>query len=166
MTTRRARIAVPADPAAVAFARDRVIAQVRGWGVPLDGETSEAVKLVASELITNAVVHSAGLPVAGLYYDQEAGRLLLVVHDSNPELPHRIDATADDVGGRGLALVAALATEHGWEPTDRGKKVWAAFDVAVPSRPTLAAPLRRRLQAVTPWAHMPGGRPLARAADM
>jgi hypothetical protein len=52
--TRRARILVSGGPSAVAFARDRVLTHVRAWGVPLDEELRDSVKLVASELITNA----------------------------------------------------------------------------------------------------------------
>ncbi|MCX4587166.1 ATP-binding protein [Streptomyces sp. NBC_01481] len=125
--TRRARIVVPGDPSAVAFARARVITHVRTWGVPLDEELRESVKLVASELITNAVVHGGGFATVGLYYAD--GRLLLVVHDGNADEPRRECATGDDEAGRGLALVELLAARNGWEPTANGKKVWAEFDV-------------------------------------
>jgi anti-sigma regulatory factor (Ser/Thr protein kinase) len=128
--TRRARILVPSEPSAVAFARDRVITQVRAWGVPLDADTRDAVRLVASELITNAVVHSGGLATVGLYLNE--GRLLLVVHDGNRGEPQRRHATRDDEQGRGLALVEFLATRNGWEPTAGGKKVWAEFEVPFP----------------------------------
>lgn len=166
MPTRRASIAVPGAPSAVAFARDRVLTQVRGWGVPLTMEKREALKLVASELITNAVVHSEGMAMVGLYYDQGEGRLLLVVHDSNPEPPQSVDATAEDEGGRGLTLVEALAAEHDWEATTRGKKVWAAFEVSAPSPPARAALLRRRLRALTPRSYAPGIRPLPAVAGL
>lgn len=69
--TRRARILVPGDPSAVGFARDRVLIQVRAWGVPLDEQLRDAVRLVASELITNAVVHGAGLTTVGLYLNED-----------------------------------------------------------------------------------------------
>lgn len=122
---RRARILVPCEPSAVAFARDRVLIQVRAWGVPLDEELRDAVRLVASELIANAVVHSGGLATVGLYLND--GRLLLVVHDGNQAEPQRQCATGEDEDGRGLALVEFLATRNGWEPTARGKKVWAGY---------------------------------------
>lgn len=149
--TRRARIAVPGNPSAVAFARDRVLTLVRAWGVPLDEEKREAVKLVASELITNAVVHGGGLATVGPYLDDD--RLLLVVHDGNPAEPQRQYATGDDEHGRGLALVGLLAARNGWEPTDRGKKVWAEFDVPVPSTAFRAEILRRRMRATGPRAY-------------
>lgn len=47
--TRRARFAVPGDPSAVAFARDRVITQIRAWGVRLGEEQQDAVRLVTSD---------------------------------------------------------------------------------------------------------------------
>lgn len=141
--TRRARILVPADPSAVAFARKRVLTHVRAWGVPLDKDKREAVQLVSSELITNAVVHGGGFTTVGLYYDD--GCLLLVVHDGNPEPPERQCATVDDEEGRGLALVEFLATRSGWEPTDKGKKVWAEFEVPAPASAARAALLQRRM---------------------
>lgn len=128
--TRRTRILVPGDPSAVAFARDRVLTYVRAWGVPLNEEMREGVRLVASELITNAVVHGGGLATVGLYYDD--GRLLLVVHDGNPAEPRREYTTGDDEAGRGLAMVEFLATRNGWDPTTRGKKVWAECALEAP----------------------------------
>lgn len=134
MTTRRARIAVAGDPSAVSYARDRILMQAVEWGVPIEGDMRDAVELVASELITNAVVHSEGMVMVGLYYHPEEGRLLLVVHDGKSEPPRRQHATPDDESGRGLALVDALASRNGWEPTERGKKVWAEFDLPLHAR--------------------------------
>ncbi|MBQ0986549.1 ATP-binding protein [Streptomyces sp. F63] len=129
--TRRARFAVPGDPSAVAFARDRVITQIRAWGVRLGEGQQDAVRLVTSELITNAVVHAGGFITVGLHLSE--GRLLLVVYDGNPEPPKRLTTTEDDEGGRGLALVGLLAARHGWEPTRHGKRVWAEFAVPAPN---------------------------------
>lgn len=145
--TRRARILVPGDPSAVAFARDRVITQVRAWGVPLDAELRYAVKLVTSELITNAVVHAEGLITVGLYLNEEW--LLLVVHDSDSRAPQQQKATAEDEGGRGLALVESFAARNGWEPTADGKKVWAEFEVPPSPPATRAEQVRRRVRSAT-----------------
>lgn len=123
--TRRARIAVGGDPSAVASVRHRVVAQVEAWGIQLGDEQKEAIKLVASELITNAVVHAGGVATVGLHLDDE--RLILVVHDRNPEPPRRQVTADDDEGGRGLVLVGFLAERNGWEPTGNGKRVWAEF---------------------------------------
>ncbi|MFC4610090.1 ATP-binding protein [Streptomyces maoxianensis] len=149
--TRRARILVPGDPSAVVLARDRVLTQVRAWGVPLDEELRDAVRLVASELITNAVVHGGGFTTVGLYLSED--RLLLVVHDGNSEPPQLQHATVDDEAGRGLALVDFFATRHGWKPTTNGKRVWAEFEVPVPSPATHHEVLRRRMREAVPRAY-------------
>ena len=148
--TRRARIAVSGDPSAVAFARDRVTTQIQAWGVQLGEENLNAVKLVASELITNAVVHAGGFITIGLYFDED--RLLLVVHDSSPEPPSRQITTEDDEGGRGLVLVEFLSARHGWEPTSHGKKVWAEFVVPVSVPAARGGLLHQRLRAAAPQA--------------
>ncbi|WP_367041359.1 ATP-binding protein [Streptomyces sp. Je 1-332] len=149
MTTRRTRVAVAGDPSAVAYARDRILMQAIEWDVPIEGDMRDAVELVASELVTNAVVHSEGMVMVGLYYHPEEGRLLLVVHDGKSEPPRRQHATADDESGRGLALVDSFASRNGWELTERGKKVWAEFDVSVHAQEAgRTDPLGPRLQAV------------------
>ncbi|MGI5403027.1 ATP-binding protein [Streptomyces sp. CA-135486] len=150
--TRHARIVVPGDASAVAFARERVLTHVRAWGVPLAEELREGVRLVASELITNAVVHGGGFATVGLYYDD--GRLLLVVHDGDSGEPRRGCAAADEEAGRGLALVEFLAARNGWEPTARGKKVWAEFDVPTPTPIARSEPLRRRTKTAAQRAYV------------
>ncbi|MFI6689390.1 ATP-binding protein [Streptomyces sp. NPDC050485] len=152
MTSRRTRIAVPGDPSAVAFARDRVVAQVGAWGVGLDNDRQDAVRLVISELITNAVVHVGGMVSVGLYLDDE--RLLLVVHDHSQDLPTLQHPDDEQETGRGLALVAEFADEIGWEPTDTGKKVWAKFEVPPLAKTSLSERLRRRWRAVGHRPHL------------
>ncbi|MES4901440.1 MULTISPECIES: ATP-binding protein [unclassified Streptomyces] len=151
MPTRRTLLVLPAEPAITAFARDRILTEAVGWGVPLDDEQREAVKLVVSELVTNAVVHGRGLVTVGLFYESYERRLLLAVYDGNPDAPKRREAEADDEHGRGLALVGHLASRHGWEPTEAGKKVWVEFDV--PIRRTAKGHgllLRRHLSPLAP----------------
>ncbi|WP_406731338.1 ATP-binding protein [Streptomyces sp. NBC_01794] len=150
--TRRARILVPGDPSAVAFARNRVITQVRAWDAPLDEEKRYAVGLVVSELVTNAIAHAEGLISVGLYLNEE--RLLLVVHDGHPTRPRRRRPTTNDETGRGLALVAHLATRTGWDPTPNGKKVWAEFDVLTPPPTVRGETLRRRMKAAMPRTYI------------
>ncbi|MEV6589347.1 ATP-binding protein [Streptomyces acidicola] len=80
-------------------------------------------------------------------------RLLLDVHDCNPEPPRRQVTTEDDEGGRGLALVEFLAARHGWQPTNMGKKVWAEFDVPAPSPAVDGRILSKRMRVLTPHAN-------------
>ncbi|MFD9794075.1 ATP-binding protein [Streptomyces sp. NPDC059070] len=129
MNSRHARFATPAAPQSVAFARDRILIQLDAWGLTLEQNTREAIKLVASELITNAVVHAEGPITLGLYLDE--ARLLLVVHDSSRTLPAPPDScdSTEVESGRGLLLVNVFADRWGSDLTPGGKKVWAAFDV-------------------------------------
>lgn len=55
-------------------ARRQIIDKVRAWGVPLDEETADAIRLVASGLITNAVVDGAG-PITVTLFNRP-GRLV------------------------------------------------------------------------------------------
>ncbi|MFF3765727.1 ATP-binding protein [Streptomyces sp. NPDC001922] len=122
-----ARFLVTGVPCAVAPARHRILDTARRW-IQLTPELADAVELVTSELLTNAVVHAGGLISVGLF--AEHGRLLVEVFDGCPAGPRPRAATGVDETGRGLELVALLSAQCGWEPTPRGKKVWAEFAVA------------------------------------
>ncbi|MGW0763997.1 ATP-binding protein [Streptomyces sp. NPDC002676] len=126
----------------VPLARRKVVDKVRTWGVPLDDETADVIRLVASELITNAVVHGEGAVTVALYH--RPGRVVIDVLDDNPSAPTTSCAQADDESGRGLALVRCLASRCAWEPSGRGKHVWA--EIALPiTAPAIRAALLRRL---------------------
>jgi hypothetical protein len=128
----------------VPLARRHIIETVHAWGVPLDEETVEAVRLVASELITNAVVHGAGPITVALYHS--TGRLVIDVLDGSTAAPRADGGGADAESGRGLSLVGLLALSWAWEPTDRGKRVWA--ELALPAPVSAArADVPRRLPA-------------------
>ncbi|GHB80979.1 hypothetical protein GCM10010397_59790 [Streptomyces spinoverrucosus] len=113
--------------------------------MPLDDETADAIRLVASELITNAVVHGEGLVTVALYH--RPGRLVIDVLDENPAAPQVSCALADDESGRGLVLVELLASRCAWEPVGQGKRVWA--EIALPKAATaIRAAVLRRLFAL------------------
>jgi anti-sigma regulatory factor (Ser/Thr protein kinase) len=131
----------------VPLARRVVVDKVRTWGVPLDEETVDAIRLVASELITNAVVHGEGPVTVALYH--RPGRLVIDVLDGNPSAPQMGCAQADDESGRGLALVGLLAARCAWEPSGHGKRVWA--EIVLPTAtPAIRAAVLRRLFALRP----------------
>jgi len=54
MPTLVTRIVLAGTEEKVSPARRSVVEKVRAWGVPLEDETADAIRLVASELITNA----------------------------------------------------------------------------------------------------------------
>lgn len=110
-------------PASVARIR-RFAAQAARRSAPaVDADT---VALLVSEVATNALVHGDG-KVRVRVRPTERG-LRVEVHDDNPALPARRQATPLDEGGRGIALVEALSSGWGAERTDDGKTVW--FEVS------------------------------------
>ncbi|WP_234371707.1 MULTISPECIES: ATP-binding protein [unclassified Streptomyces] len=144
MRTLVARFVLAGTYGEVSPARHKVVDQVRAWGVPLDDETADGIRLVASELITNAVVHGEGPVTVALFHCP--GRLVIEVLDVSPVIPQPNFAGADDESGRGLLLVDALAARTGWESSDCGKRVWA--DLALPKpAPSVRADVLRRFFA-------------------
>ncbi|MEV6551711.1 ATP-binding protein [Streptomyces sp. NPDC051597] len=147
LMARRARMLVPQTPSAVARVRNQTMTYIRSWGGPLSDERQEAVKLVVSELVTNAIVHAGGRATVGLYYDDCC--LLVVVRDNSSTQPRRAEASAEAESGRGLVLVNALAERNGWAHTQAGKKVWAEFETSGPRAATgLSVVRRRRVHAI------------------
>ncbi|MEU6403699.1 ATP-binding protein [Streptomyces sp. NPDC046985] len=124
------RIVLAGTESEVPLARRDIVERVRAWGVPLDEETVDAIRLVASELIANAVIHGAGPITVALYHS--TGRLVIDVLDGSTAAPRAANGGADAESGRGLSLVGLLALSWAWEPTDRGKRVWAELALPAP----------------------------------
>jgi len=125
-------LALGALPTAVPCARLHVRNVMYEWDLAAVAET---VELVASELVTNAVLASiglnehpasTGLPAVHLRLSSDRIRVLVEVWDSNPRLPSPKMAGLDEEGGRGLMLVEALCERWGWYVPDGsgGKVVW------------------------------------------
>lgn len=87
-------------------------------------EVSDAVQ-VSDELVSNACRHARSPRTCRLLVD-EHDRFRIEVHDSSPA-PARI-RRPDHTGGRGLLLVAQLATRWGTDWRAGGKTVWAELD--------------------------------------
>ena len=88
----------------------------------------EDVRLVVSELATNAVLHAR--MTWKLSLSRSDGHVLLTVEDRSafPLVP--VQPEIWDTGGRGLLIVAALTQEWGVDTsTTDEKSVWAAFAV-------------------------------------
>lgn len=108
----------------------RARALFRSWAeeLRLPGETVETAALLLSELMTNAVRHGrvAGREVAARCRVVDAKTLRVEVSDACNALPVVREAGSDDESGRGLALVAALASAWDAEPRPYGigKTVW------------------------------------------
>lgn len=116
-------LSVPSVPASVARIRRFAVSAVADHG--LDA-FEDVVRLLVSEVATNALVHGTGdvvvrvLPVgAGVRVE---------VLDGSPQMPRPRAAGPDAEGGRGLGLVAMLAASWGAYREGAGKVVWFELD--------------------------------------
>ncbi|HET6877176.1 MAG TPA: ATP-binding protein [Jatrophihabitans sp.] len=124
------------DPGGAAKVRREIAEDLRRHRLTPD--SIDDVVLVASELVTNAVLHArdglTGLDVAWDVIDDHSSSAVVVrVNDTSSTPPLRRQAGPQATGGRGLAIVAAIAEDWGVRPQSSGKQVWAR----VPVRRTL-----------------------------
>ncbi|MEU6914731.1 ATP-binding protein [Streptomyces olindensis] len=113
------------------------------WGIPYDSYRHDAIVLVIAELASNAVAHGH-VPGRGFHL-----RLQVIAHTQTVRVevtdtrveraPPRTDALrapgAEDTGGRGLLLVAGLASRWDWRLRSDGgpgNTVWAECALAIP----------------------------------
>ncbi|MFF5173358.1 ATP-binding protein [Micromonospora sp. NPDC000089] len=120
---RRAHICLPADRQSPAAARRLVAGHCAEWGV---AAVADRAMVVASELVSNAVQH-AGSEI-DMTVTARAGSLRISVRDRVSDSPRPGAPAPISEGGRGLPIVAALATEWGYFAFGDGKTVWADLD--------------------------------------
>jgi anti-sigma regulatory factor (Ser/Thr protein kinase) len=136
VTKLRARFA--AEPASVPGARRFVSDGLRSWGMT---HLVDDIALCVTELGANAALHGAAAFMSVTLATKE-GRVRVSVEDDG-EVPGSVVVPRADYSlgvepgpgvladepttGRGLAIVAALASQWGVDATAGGKKVWAEF---------------------------------------
>ncbi|WP_225839490.1 ATP-binding protein [Streptomyces sp. NK08204] len=141
-----ASVILPSDPASVRAARSYVVDTLVEWGLPSDSDVAHTVRLIVSELATNAVQHTFGQSptfTVDLALDRDE-RLRIGVTDSHPRLPKRLPAAVQQDNGRGLVIIRWLTAECGGKlrvrPTRAGgKTVSIELPWAVPAEPATAA---------------------------
>lgn len=124
-------LTLPSAPVSVAEARRYVMDVLAEWGLPDGTETADSVRLIVSELATNAVQHTFGQSPAftvDVRLDRDE-RLWIGVTDDHPRWPKRLPAAVQQDNGRGMVIVRLLTAESGGqvtvEPTAAGgKTVW------------------------------------------
>ncbi|MEU8514757.1 ATP-binding protein [Kitasatospora sp. NPDC048722] len=152
----------PRHPRTPGRVRVELLRQAFDWRVPDDA--TEVAMLILNELVTNACHHARGPRdrLIGVRLLLPALTLLRVeVSDASSELPVRRRPAPDDESGRGLELVAALATSWGADPSGEGyigKTVWFELTLPSPANPPVldsafamdTAPARALPDAETP----------------
>ena len=113
-------LTLPAEPASVAEARAKVCDALEPH---LANGASETLKLLVSELMTNAIKHGDGKQPVELYVHWNAEvRIEISDHGDGFSPAPRVGAL-DEPGGFGLFLVGQLADRWGVETSD-GTTVW------------------------------------------
>ncbi|MGW7301702.1 ATP-binding SpoIIE family protein phosphatase [Streptomyces sp. NPDC054829] len=111
---------VEAAPRARAFASG----VLTSWRFPAD--LHDLGVLAASELVANSLQH--GTPPMRLRLRRTDRRLIVEVTDGDDHLPRRRRAEPADESGRGIAIVATIASSWGSRRTPGGgKAVWCEF---------------------------------------
>jgi anti-sigma regulatory factor (Ser/Thr protein kinase) len=122
VTRKRWELPFMAEPEEVAGLRRIMRLHLNHWGLlgPI-----EAAQLCVSELVANVIRHvGAGTPTT-LAVSMKGTYLRLEVQDPDARaLPTLLSALPDEVVGRGLALVDAVADRWGVIPTASGKTTW------------------------------------------
>ncbi|MFI1534020.1 ATP-binding SpoIIE family protein phosphatase [Streptomyces anandii] len=119
---------VEAAPRARAFASG----VLTSWRFPAD--LHDLGVLAASELVANSLQH--GTPPMRLRLRRTDRRLIVEVTDGDDHLPRRRRAEPGDESGRGIAIVATIASNWGSRRTPGGgKAVWCEFTLPPAAQP-------------------------------
>ncbi|MFD3416026.1 SpoIIE family protein phosphatase [Streptomyces cyaneofuscatus] len=111
---------IEATPRARSFATG----VLTSWRFP--AELRDLGVLAASELVANSLQH--GTPPMRLGLRRTDRRLIIEVTDGDDHLPRRRQAEPADEAGRGIEIIASIATSWGSRRTPGGgKAVWCEF---------------------------------------
>ncbi|WP_461297510.1 ATP-binding protein [Streptomyces harbinensis] len=119
-------LGLPDRPESVRSARDFTRSTLGFWRL---GEQYDAVSLVVSELVTNALRY--GRPAVELELTRGSHRLVCAVRDASPRAPRLGEPDENAESGRGLQLVECFSDGWGWRHRTEsgGKVVWAVFRI-------------------------------------
>jgi len=129
-TPRRATFLLHRDPTRLHDLRGVLGRLVSSWRLE-ECVDDGVLALLTTELATNAIVHTEMAATATITY---FGPFVRVdVHDGSARLAERRDFNRCDIGGRGMALVEAMAADWGSVVTPSGKRTWFDLKVGQPS---------------------------------
>jgi anti-sigma regulatory factor (Ser/Thr protein kinase) len=130
-------VELESDPTMVLAARQFVRDRLTAWEAT---EHLDDAVLVASELVTNAILHArTQLTLRVEVLDTPppgSSRVRVEVFDQNPRLPSLSPTVPEATSGRGLSLVSVLASGWGMENRGEGKVVWAEVGGESPAAET------------------------------
>ena len=132
------------NPSSARLARAFVRGAAESWNS--DPEAVSNLTWLTSEVVSNAILHAGG--GVELRVDRRGPRVRVEVDDQSSDLPERRSYGPESATGRGLEVVAALASAWGVDALPKGKTVWfetggerRSKSVSAPA-PAIAAQLR------------------------
>ncbi|MFF4753196.1 ATP-binding protein [Streptomyces sp. NPDC002514] len=123
-------LTMPTEPSAVRTARETAEQALVEWGISLRHPVVDPALLILSELVTNAVRHTAVLsPQVTVVYAASPDRLTFAVHDRHPYRPALYEAvTRAGTGGLATVMELVLALDGTAvvraDADGHGKAVW------------------------------------------
>ena len=127
---RQAAATLPGAPESVATARRFVRITAAMWR--LSGDNLADAELCMSELVGNAVTHTASARVHCRLWSARGVLFVEVDDEDRCDLPQLEQADDEDEHGRGVLLIDTFATAWGAVPRvgGTGKTVWAALKLS------------------------------------
>ncbi|MEU9533543.1 ATP-binding protein [Streptomyces sp. NPDC048213] len=116
---------LPRKAESAAVARRLVEAALGCWGL---GALADDGASIVSELVANAVRHARRESIRVVVERVTERTVRVAVTDFSRKPPVECRAGDGDEGGRGLLLVAALASDWGTDTRRWGKVVWADLE--------------------------------------
>lgn len=160
---RRFRFELAAHPSSAAQARRLTRAGLAGWSVGED--TCESALLVVSELVTNAIVHTASAHIVCEVQDGvDTLRIAVCDEGCAPGELRRAPRLPEEEHGRGLLLVEAVSVAWGMQEQGVGLMVWSELARSASGRTDTVRRTSpdghgQAVEAVAPHGHgnTPGG---------
>ncbi|MCC9311285.1 ATP-binding protein [Kitasatospora sp. RB6PN24] len=121
VTTDQVARRMPCRLETVRDARRLVDGTLRDWGLR---ELTDSVRLLVSELVTNAVRHTGCTRIV-VRLTRDGRTVQVSVQDFSCALPVLIQAGLNEERGRGMALVDRVSDRWGVDLKPFGKVVWA-----------------------------------------
>lgn len=113
------------DATSAALVRHQLARDLATYDLP--AETIDDAVLVASELVGNAIRHTAASESGTLEvsWNVDVSGVQVSVGDASGKPPVARFGRTDEPDGRGLRIVNAIADDWGVERAGNGKRVWA-----------------------------------------